>query len=71
MELLTKNLKINDIIRDRGLTKSELAWMAHITLNDFYQATNGRKTFFPAWRKRISTALEMSEDEVFPEYIKI
>jgi len=63
-------MKINEIIRARGMTKSEIAVMAKIPQNDFYQCTNGKKSFFPSWRKRVANVLQMPEDEVFPEYIK-
>lgn len=63
-------LKINEVIKNRGFTKAKVSYMAKIPLNDFYQATNGKKSFFPSWRKRISEALSMSEKELFPEYHK-
>ena len=63
-------LKINEILKGLGMTKIQVANMANIPQNDFYQATNGKKSFFPAWRKRVSEALRISEDELFPEFIK-
>ena len=63
-------LRINQVIKEKGYVKSELATLARIPQNDFYQATNGKKTFFPSWRKRIAEVLDMTEDELFPEYIK-
>ncbi len=61
-------MQINKVIMEKGLTKAKVANMANIPQNDFYQATNGKKTFFPAWRKRAAEALQMSEAELFPEY---
>jgi predicted transcriptional regulator len=63
-------LKINEVIKEKGYTKSRVAVMANIPQNDFYQATNGKKSFFPAWRKRCSEVLEIPEEELFPEYRK-
>lgn len=62
-------MKINDVLRERNIPKAQAARMADIPQNDFYQATNGKKTFFPAWRRRLAVALNMAEDELFPEYV--
>jgi predicted transcriptional regulator len=61
-------LKVNEIIKLKGYTKAKVAIMANIPQNDFYQATNGKKSFFPKWRKAVSSVLGMSEEELFPEY---
>ncbi len=61
-------MKINEILRQKNLSKAQIARIANIPQNDFYQATNGKKSFFPAWRKRISEALAIPEAELFPEY---
>jgi hypothetical protein len=34
------------------------------------QAINGKLTMFPKWRTRISAALNIPENELFPEYVK-
>jgi predicted transcriptional regulator len=63
-------MRINDVLRERNISKAQAARLANIPQNDFYQATNGKRSFFPAWRKRLSEVLNMSEDELFPEYKK-
>ncbi len=63
-------MKINDVLREKNISKAQAAKMADIPQNDFYQATNGKKTFFPAWRRRLAEALDLSEHELFPEYIQ-
>ena len=62
-------LKVNELIKEKGYVKSHLANLAKIPQNDFYQATNGKKSFFPSWRKRLAEVLNMTEDELFPEYV--
>lgn len=61
-------LKVNSIIKEKGYTKAKVAVMANIGQNDFYQATNGKKSFFPKWRKAVSKVLDVPEEELFPEY---
>lgn len=63
-------MKINEVLKERGISKAQAARMANIPQNDFYQATNGKRSFFPAWRKRLSAFLNVPEDELFPEYKK-
>ena len=63
-------LKVEEIMREKNLSKMRVSLNAGINPPDFYQALNGKKPFFPAWRKRVSEALEISEDELFPEYNK-
>lgn len=40
---------------------------ARINPADFYQAVNGKKPFFPAWRKRLADALDVTESELFSD----
>lgn len=63
-------MRVNEILQERNIPKAQAARMANIPQNDFYQATNGKKSFFPAWRKRLASVLDMPEDEVFPEHRK-
>lgn len=56
------------VLEKMGISKNQLAMEARINPADFYQAINGKKPFFPAWRKRISEVLGMPESELFPEY---
>lgn len=59
-----------EIIKQNNLSKMQLALKAGISPADLYQAINGKKPFFPSWRKRIAAVLNMSERELFPEYEK-
>lgn len=60
--------KIEQVLKKKGLSKNRAAMMAQISPSDLYQAINGKKPFFPAWRKRLSEVLQVPEDELFPEY---
>lgn len=63
-------MKLEEVLKEKGISKNQIALMARITPGDLYQALNGKKPFFPAWRKRISETLGVPEDELFPEYHK-
>jgi hypothetical protein len=61
-------MKIHEVMLARKISQRKLSIMAGITSQDLNQALHGKKPFFPAWRKRVSTALDVPEDELFPEY---
>ena len=60
--------KLKSIMRQSKLSQYRLAHMANVPSTGLNQAINGKLTFFPGWRKRVAIALNMPEDEVFPEY---
>jgi len=61
-------MELKEVMQRDGLSQRKLSIMAKMTSQDLNQVINGKKPFFPAWRKRISSALGMSEEELFPEY---
>lgn len=63
-------MKLEDLLKQKNISKLQLAMKAGISPADFYQALNGKKPFFPAWRRRIAEVLNMPESELFPEYRK-
>lgn len=63
-------MKIEETLKERKISGLQAAMRAGIAPSDFYQAINGKKPFFPAWRKRLSETLDMPEDELFPEYVQ-
>jgi predicted transcriptional regulator len=58
------------ILKEKKMSRLGLAFKANISPSDLYQCISGKRAFFPAWRKRISDALDLPEDEVFPEFKK-
>jgi hypothetical protein len=54
--------------RKQGIPLYKLLMSAQIQSGDYYQAVNGKRNFFPAWRKRIASALNVSEEKLFPEF---
>lgn len=63
-------MKIEETLKERKISGLQAAMRAGIAPSDFYQAVNGKKPFFPSWRKRLAEVLDMPEDELFPEYVK-
>lgn len=61
-------MKLEQILKERYMSRNQLAVNAGITPSDLYSAISGKKAFFPGWRKRIADYLQMEEEEVFPEY---
>lgn len=51
----------------QGLSLNKLSRIAEISQSDLSCAINGKKPFYPAWRKRVSEALGVPENELFPE----
>ena len=65
---MNKDFKIlKEILRERGMSMNELSFCSRIASSDLNQAINGKRTFFPAWRKRVAAALNLEEKEIFPE----
>ena len=69
--MITIKDRVKEACNERNISVSNLLMIANIQSGDFYQALAGKRTFFPAWRKRIAEALQMQEEDLFPEYQKI
>lgn len=59
---------LKEIMKQRNISQASMARMANINQTQFNRAYNGFQPFFPAWRKRISEALNIREEELFSEY---
>ena len=60
-------MKLERVLKERGISKNQIAMQARISPADFYQAVNGKKPFFPAWRARVAEVLDIPESELFTE----
>lgn len=58
---------LRDEMRRQGLSIRQLAIKSNITSQDLTQALNGKKPFYPGWRKRVSESLNKAEKDLFPE----
>ena len=59
--------KLQNALKKRGLSRLQLAMGAKVTPSDLYNALNGNRPFYPAWRQRISEFLDIPESELFEE----
>lgn len=60
-----KNLKLINRLKEMGLSQSKVSRLADIPQSSFNLIINGKLYPCPAWRKRISSVLGMSEIELF------
>ena len=58
------NLK--EIRTQKGLSQLALAKLTNITPTDISRIENNWLKPYPGWRKRLSDALGVSEEEIFP-----
>ena len=61
---------IKDRLISLGLSQSKAARIADIPQPSFNLIVNGKSYPCPAWRKRIASVLQVTEEELFPECIQ-
>ena len=59
--------KLKTLLYERHITRNRLAKLSDITPSDLYTALDGKKPMYPNWKKRISEALDVPEEELFEE----
>lgn len=57
---------IEQVLKERNMSKMQWSMKAGVSHSDFYQAWNGKKSFFPKWKKALSTTLGIDEKALFP-----
>lgn len=62
---------LRKIRKARGLSQFDLAKMADVNPTDISAIENCKKFPYPAWRRRLSAALEVPENEVFPGFAEV
>lgn len=55
------------ILKEKNISKLQLALNSKIAPNDLYLAINGKKPFYPKWKKRIAEFLEIDEKILFDD----
>jgi len=58
---------LREIRRIKTLSQFDLAKLSNIAPSDISRIENGKLYAHPGWRKRLSDALKVKEQEIFPE----
>lgn len=58
-------MKLLDVLKERNISKLQLAMGAGINPSDLYCALNGTKPFYPKYKRKISEFLQIDEDVLF------
>ena len=61
-------MKLIDILKEKNISKLQLALNAQIAPSDLYCAINGKKPFYPKWKKKIADFIKIDEAELFGDY---
>jgi len=61
---MTNNLK--KVRQERGISQLKLAFLTGIGPSEISRIENGWIKPYPGWRKRIAQALDVGEDQLFP-----
>ena len=56
---------LRKIINDKGMSVRQVAHSAGMASQLLYDAINGKKPFYPGWKKRVAAALGESVEELF------
>lgn len=62
---------LKEIRTSKELSQFDLAKIADITPADISRIENNKIYVYPNWRKRISEALQVPEEEIFPDESEI
>lgn len=60
-------MKLVDVLKERNISKLQLALNTGINPAFIYDAFNGKRDLYPGWKKRIAEYLKMEESELFEE----
>lgn len=58
---------LEQVMRERNISKRRLAIEAGIVPQSLYAALSGKVVFWPGWRQRVAEVLGVPEAELFPE----
>lgn len=59
--------KLREEMENQKISANKLSLKAMISPANFSQAINGKMPMFPGWRKRLAEALDIPQNELFPE----
>ncbi|KKS11419.1 MAG: hypothetical protein UU63_C0006G0009 [Candidatus Uhrbacteria bacterium GW2011_GWF2_41_430] len=62
--------KLREIMKEKEVSQLELYRRTGISPGAISNIVNGRQVPYPGWKKKIASALSISEDEIFPEHVQ-
>lgn len=54
-------------MKEKGMSVYRLSHLSQIASPDLYNALSGNRPMYPKWKRNISLALEIPEEELFEE----
>ena len=57
--------KLIETLRERNISRLQLAMRAGISPSDLYAVLSGKKFLHPGWRRKIAEYLQMDERDLF------
>jgi len=63
-------MRLTDERKKRGWSKSELSRRSGVALPEICRIEGGKIYPYPGWRRKLAAALEVSEEELFPEVVR-
>ena len=63
--------KVEQALKDKGWTRNHLSVEAGISASELYTALAGQRPMFPGYKKKISDALGVPEEELFSEELGV
>lgn len=61
------NNKLREIRVDKGLSQLQLSILTEITPQAISNIENNKVYVYPGWKKRVAEALQVPEEEIFPD----
>ena len=58
-------MQLQQILKEREMSRLQLALKSNIAPSDLYSALSGKKPIYPGWKKRIAECLQVDEAELF------
>ena len=62
-----RNSKLETLLYVRRISKLQLALKTGINPSSLYDAMNGKRKFYPGYKRKIAEFLEVDEDYLFSE----
>ena len=62
-----KTNKLKELRESRGMSQFDLSLKSRISPSEISRLENGKIYPYPGWRRKLSNALNVPQNEIFPE----